>query len=162
MPDFTFVTYAQMPDLDADDRLAVDVLAQRGLHAAPAVWDDPAVDWSKAGIVIIRSTWDYNLRHDAFLAWTEAVAAVTTIYNSPALVRWNSHKSYIKDLVAHDVPVVTTLWLSKGSRVDLAQVLARAGWETAVVKPAIGLSTYGVRRVTGGPEDQAHTDALLG
>lgn len=161
MPDFTFVTYAQMPDLDADDRLAVDVLAQRGMSVMPAVWDDPAVDWSKAGIVIIRSTWDYNLRHNAFLAWTESVAAVTPIYNPPALVRWNSHKSYLKDLAARDVPIVPTLWLPKGSCEHLAQFLARAGWETAVVKPAIGLSTYGVRRVTGGLEDQAHLDELL-
>jgi hypothetical protein len=161
MPDFTFVTYAQMPDLDADDRLAVDVLAQRGLRAVPAVWDDPSVDWSKAGVVVIRSTWDYNLRHDAFLAWTESVAAVTPLYNPPALVRWNSHKSYIKDLVAHEVPVVPTLWLAKASRVDLADFLARAGWRTAVVKPAIGLSTYGVRRVTGSVDDQAHVEALL-
>jgi hypothetical protein len=161
MPDFTFVTYSQMPDLDADDRLAVDVLSQRGLRAVPAVWDDKTVDWSNAGIVIIRSTWDYNLRHEAFLEWTEAVAAVTRIYNPPALVRWNTHKSYLKDLAARGVPVVPTLWLLKGARVDLSRFLDQAGFARAVVKPAVGLSTYGVRRVTGTKEDQAHVDGLL-
>lgn len=150
-----------MPELDADDRLTVDVLEQRGLRAVPAVWDDPAVDWSKAGVVIIRSTWDYNTRHDAFLAWTETVAAVAPLYNPPALVRWNSHKSYIKDLETRGVPVVPTSWLQRGQTVDLRRLLAQSGWQRAVVKPAVGLSTYGVKRVGGSAHDQAHVEALL-
>jgi hypothetical protein len=158
---FTFVTYAGMPDLDPDDRLALDLLAQRGFEAATAVWDDPAVDWAGAGIVIIRSTWDYNLRHVAFLSWAEAVAAVTPLYNPISLVRWNMHKGYLADLAAHGVPTVATRWLRAGSASDLAGVLNESGWDIAVVKPAIGLSTYGVRRVTGTREDQAHLEFLL-
>ncbi len=49
----------------------------------------------------------------------------------------------------------------KNARVDLAQFLADAGLQTAVVKPAVGLSTYGVRRVDGSREDQAHVATLL-
>ncbi|MDQ6768199.1 MAG: hypothetical protein M3Z41_10365 [Candidatus Eremiobacteraeota bacterium] len=128
---------------------------------ATAVWDDPAVDWSKAGIVIIRSTWDYNLRHEAFLAWAESVAAVAPLYNPLPLVRWNIHKSYLKDLAARGVAVVPTQWLAAGSHPNLAQVLEQAEWTSAVIKPAIGLSTYGVRRVSGQADDQAHLDALL-
>ncbi|HEV2036985.1 MAG TPA: hypothetical protein VGQ96_00140 [Candidatus Eremiobacteraceae bacterium] len=150
-----------MPELDSDDRLALDILSQRGFKMATAVWDDPAVDWSKAGIVIIRSTWDYNLRHEAFLAWAESVAAVAPLYNPLPLVRWNIHKSYLKDLAARGVAVVPTRWLAAGSHLNLAQVLEQAGWSSAVIKPAIGLSTYGVRRVSGLADDQAHLDALL-
>jgi glutathione synthase/RimK-type ligase-like ATP-grasp enzyme len=159
---FTFVTYAGMPDLDPDDRLALDLLAQRGFEVATAVWDDPAVDWASQGIVIIRSTWDYNLRHSAFLSWAEAVATVTPLYNPISLVRWNLHKSYLADLAAHGVPTVATRWLPAGSPSDLRCVLHETGWGTAVVKPAIGLSTYGVRKVTGTPEDQVHLEQLLG
>jgi glutathione synthase/RimK-type ligase-like ATP-grasp enzyme len=161
MPDFTFVTYARMPNLDPDDRLAQDALIQRGFDVAAAVWDDPAVDWSRAGIVVIRSTWDYNLRHEAFLAWAEAVHQVARLYNPISLVRWNIHKSYLKDLAAHGVPVVPTRWLAAESQADVRSLLGQAGWETAVVKPAIGLSTYGVRRISGSKDDQAHVDALL-
>jgi hypothetical protein len=161
MIDFTFVTFSGMPDLDPDDRLAVDILRQRGFTVAAAIWDNPAVDWSAAGIVVIRSTWDYNLRHREFLAWAETVAKVTRLYNPLALVRWNIHKSYLKDLSEHGVPVVPTLWLAGSSRVNLARTLADAGWPAAVVKPAVGLATYGVRRVSGSVEDQAHLDGLL-
>jgi len=161
MTDFTFVTYSGMPDLDADDRLAVDVLTQRGYEVAVAVWDEPAVDWSAAGTVIIRSTWDYNLRHKAFLAWAELVARVAPLYNPLALVRWNIHKSYLSDLASKGVPVVPTLWFEAKSRASLRETLDGAGWPEAVVKPAIGLSTYGVRRVSGSAQDQAHLDELL-
>ncbi len=161
MPDFTFVTYARMPDLDPDDRLAQDALIQRGFDVAAAVWDDPMVDWSQAGIVVIRSTWDYNLRHEAFLGWAETVHKVARLYNPISLIRWNIHKSYLKDLAAHGVSVVPTRWLAAGSQPDMRSLLGQAGWETAVVKPAIGLSTYGVRRISGSADDQAHVDALL-
>lgn len=158
---FTFVTYAGMPDLDPDDRLALDLLAQRGFEVATAVWDDKAVDWARAGIVIIRSTWDYNLRHGDFLSWAESVAAVTPLYNPISLVRWNLHKSYLADLAARGVPTVPTLWLDKGSARALSRVLDERGWKTAVVKPGIGLSTYGVRKVTGTTQDQQHVEHLL-
>lgn len=161
MTDFTFVTYSGMPDLDADDRLAGDVLAQRGYAVAAALWDDPAVDWSAAGAVIIRSTWDYNLRHEAFLAWAESVARVAPLYNPLELVQWNIHKSYLSDLASKGVSVVPTFWLKAGARADLRETLAEAGWQEAVIKPAIGLSTFGVRRVTGCAQDQAHLDELL-
>jgi len=161
MTDFTFVSYSGMPDLDADDRLAVDVLAQRGYAVAAAVWDDPGVDWSAAGTVIIRSTWDYNLRYQAFLAWAESVARVAPLYNPLELVRWNIHKSYLRDLASKGVSVVPTLWLKARARADLRETLTGAGWPEAVVKPAIGLSTFGVRRVSGSAEDQLHLDELL-
>src|ERR1700737_4261106 len=127
MTDFTFVTYSGMPDLDADDRLAVDVLTQRGYEVASAVWDDPAVDWSAAGTVIIRSTWDYNLRHQAYLAWAESVAHVVPLYNPIELVRWNIHKSYLRDLASKGVSVVPTLWLAARSRAGVRKGVGRDG-----------------------------------
>jgi glutathione synthase/RimK-type ligase-like ATP-grasp enzyme len=161
MPDFTFVTYSAMPDLDPDDRLAVRALEERGSRVASAVWDDPAVDWSKAGICVIRSTWDYNLRRDRFLAWAESVASVTRLFNSPALVRWNSHKSYLQDLGERGIPIVPTRWLRSGTNAKLRQVLEEQNWQRAVVKPAVGLATYGVKAVVGDEQGQAHLDSLL-
>lgn len=163
MPDFSFVTYSELPELDPDDRLAIDLLASRGLHVAPAVWDDPDVDWSRAGIVIIRSTWDYHRRQEQFLTWADSVASVARIYNSPALVRWNSHKSYLRDLEQRGVPVVPTAWLTAGAHADLCGLMEKQRWPRAVVKPAVGLATYGVRIVAAGDDGagQAHVDSLL-
>ncbi len=161
MTDFTFITYRDLPNLDPDDRLAADVLVQRGFTVGAAVWDDPTVVWSEGGICVLRSTWDYNLRLRQFLAWSESVAAVAPLYNPISLVRWNSHKGYLKDLAARGVPVVPTRWLKIGARIDLAALLGQLRWKRAVAKPAVGLSTYGVMVVDASPDAQAHVTSLL-
>jgi hypothetical protein len=159
--DFTFITYRDLPDLDPDDRLATDILRERGFSVRPAVWDDPAIAWADAGICVLRSTWDYNTRHVAFCEWAERVAGVTRLYNPIELVRWNVHKRYLEELARRGVPVVPTYWLRRGTTADLRDVLDRTGWRDAVAKPAIGLATHGVKRISAGASSQAHLDALL-
>jgi glutathione synthase/RimK-type ligase-like ATP-grasp enzyme len=165
MPDFTFVTYDGLPQLDPDDRLAVDALARRGLTVDAAIWNDPSVDWSRAGICIIRSTWDYHLDYQGFLQWAQRVASVTQLWNSLPIVRWNSHKSYMKDIADRGAPIVPTVWLRAGSTPDIAALMRERGWERAVVKPVVGLATRGVMRFSlmGGElgAAQKHVNALL-
>jgi len=165
VPDFTFVTYDGLPDLDPDDRLAVDALAKRGLNAVPAVWNDPAVDWSRAGTCIIRSTWDYHLDHAGFLAWAERVAAVAALWNPPHIVRWNSNKRYLEEIERRGAPIVSTAWLRAGQPVDITAFLHERGWERAVIKPVVGLATRNVMMVEpsadGLARAQAHADMLL-
>ena len=166
MPDFTFVTYGGLPQLDPDDRLAVDALARRGLLAQPAIWNDPKVEWSRAGICVIRSTWDYHLDYQSFLAWAERVSAVTQLWNPLPLLRWNSHKSYMQELGSRGIPIVPTLWLHAGTKPDVRALMSERGWERAVLKPAVGLATRGVMLVDatrdGLAAAQAHAETLLG
>jgi len=63
----TFVTYADLPDLDPDDRLVLDVLVDRGVDCNIAIWDDPDVDWSAAGVTVLRATWDYHKKYSQFM-----------------------------------------------------------------------------------------------
>lgn len=164
-PDFTFVTYDGLPDLDPDDRLAVAALAKRGLRAEPAVWNDPSVDWAKAGTCIIRSTWDYHLDYAGFLAWTDRVAAVAPLWNPPKIVRWNSNKRYLEEIGRRGAPIVPTAWLRAGEPVDIAAFLRDRGWERAVIKPVVGLATRNVLMVEPSAEGlaraQAHAEMLL-
>ncbi len=165
MPDFTFVTYDGLPDLDPDDRYAVDALARRGRSVAPAIWNDPSVDWSRAGICVIRSTWDYHLDRPAFLAWAERVTALGPLWNPLPVVRWNSHKGYLRDLEQRGAPVVPTDWLPAGHAADVGAALRERGWLRAVIKPTVGLATRGVLMVDlerdGAAAAQSHVDALL-
>ncbi len=161
MTDFTFITYGGLPDLDPDDALAANELRARGFSVAVAVWNDTRVRWDTAGICVLRSTWDYHLDVDVFLSWAESVAAVTTLVNPLPLVRWNVRKTYLAELELHGVPTVPTRWLSQGTRVDLRRLLAESGWSAAVVKPVVGLATYGVEVVDGSEAGQAHLSQLL-
>jgi hypothetical protein len=161
--DVALVTYSEAPGLAADERLLVDSLTRLGVRAGPAVWDDCSVDWARIGMCVIRSTWDYHHRLDEFLAWTEGVEAVTVLWNPAEVVRWNTRKTYLRDLAAKGVPIVPTIWLERGSPADLADIRLAHGWQSIVVKPVVSASAYGTMLVTAEslPEGQAHLDKYL-
>ena len=142
-PRVALATQAALPDLYADDRLLIPALAARGVHAGAAVWDDPSVDWTTFDAVVVRSCWDYHLKHDAFLAWVARLErAGVAVWNPPAVIRWNAEKGYLRQLEERDVRVVPTRWIERGSAASLHDVLHDAGWERAVVKPAISASAH--------------------
>lgn len=99
------VTCAEYDQLHEDDRTVIEPLARRGITAVPAVWDDPDVDWGRFDLSIIRSTWDYSSRRDAFLAWAASLPAVA---NPVDVLAWNTDKRYLADLADFGVPVVET------------------------------------------------------
>ena len=153
-------TYRDLPQLNEDDRLLQRALGALGIDAAPAVWDSAEERWSEYQAVLLRSCWDYHRRLEEFLAWlTVLERAGTAVWNPVPLVRWNSHKRYLKDVAAHGVPVVPTRWLRQGDQVGLVQLLAELGWRDAVVKPAVSASAFGTWRTS--PATAAHDQARL-
>ena len=128
-----FATWRGQPALTEDDARAADALRRAGHAVEPAVWDAPDVRWDGFDAVIVRSCWDYHHRPDAFLEWVGRVeAAGTPLWNPPAVLRWNHHKSYLRDL---GVPTVPTVWLERGAEADLGHLLAERGWDEAGCLP---------------------------
>lgn len=128
--------------MTADDLLAVEALRRRGAAVDPLLWDAPD---GAAGFdaVIVRSVWDYHLRPAEFLRWVDTLQqAGALLLNPPAVLRWNHHKSYLRELAARGVASVPTVWLERGVDANLGGVLADHGWDEAVVKPAISASAY--------------------
>jgi glutathione synthase/RimK-type ligase-like ATP-grasp enzyme len=115
MPAVALATCAEVPELDEDGPALVAALRARGLGPAAAVWDDPAIDWARFDLVVLRSTWDYAEQRDEFLAWTERLPLVV---NSPEVVRWNTDKRYLADLASAGVPVVPTAFLEPGAELE--------------------------------------------
>lgn len=143
-------TCSQLPDLDPDDRLLGEALTALGARVSAKVWSDPTVDWTTADVCVVRSTWDYHKQFTAFDRWIDAVSTTTCLLNPAHVIRWNSHKFYLRDLERRGVPVVPTLWVKRGEIVDLGATLDRVGWPEAVIKPAYGASADGILRV--GPD----------
>ncbi|MGA7130272.1 MAG: hypothetical protein WBZ19_28425, partial [Chthoniobacterales bacterium] len=84
------VTFERLPDLSPDDQLLLRELARLGLTAEAAVWSDGSVDWSRFSSIVIRSCWDYQHRHEAFLQWLTKIEELgLSIWNRPNLIRWN-------------------------------------------------------------------------
>jgi glutathione synthase/RimK-type ligase-like ATP-grasp enzyme len=117
-------------------RSDASLLAALGGDAEPVVWSDPAVDWSAYDAVLIRSVWDYFLRHDDFLAWLERVPGPT--WNPADVLRWNSEKHYLRDLEAAGVRTIPTIWEGE------------IPWEEAIVKPTVAGGSLGLRRARKG------------
>ena len=163
-PLVAFVTYSGIPDLTADDRLAVAALAGLGVQTDAVCWDDARVDWSRYGAIVLRSTWDYFRRIAEFRAWIDRLEAMgAPLWNRPATLRWNTDKRYLSDLAHPNLAPPPGAFFVKGARIDLAALLDARGWTEAVVKPTIsadGFSTERASRATAG-EDQAVVDAMV-
>lgn len=137
-------------------------LRRSGLDAEPVVWDDPAADWKSFDAVVIRSAWDYHLKPAIFSAWLSRLeAAGVPLWNPAPALRANAHKSYLKELEVRGIPVVPTLWASRGGE-SLDRMLESRGWDEAVVKPAVSAGAFLTRRVRrGDPAGQAALDEVL-
>ena len=149
-PVVLLATWSDMPDGEewAGTNLLPPAFAERGIDARWVVWDDPTVDWS-AGLVAVRSTWDYERRREEFLAWARTVP---WMLNSAAVFAWNTDKSYLPELAASGVPVVATVVVEREDELSaaIAQVsTARGGAPRAVVKPTVGAGGRGLAVVTG-------------
>lgn len=154
-------TSDEFPDLDPDSRLLLPAIAARGIEAVPAVWNDPAVDWSAYDAIVIRSTWDYFHHPRDWAAWLDRIEPLgVPVLNPVNVIRWNSHKSYLQQLAAAGVPVVDTVMTQGDAPVDLADVLAGAGWDDAIVKPAIDGGAARLFRVKDVDDPQARFDEL--
>jgi hypothetical protein len=132
----TLATCAQLPTGDEDGLLLTEALSALGADWQWAAWNDPSVDWNMAGLVVVRSTWDYTADREAFLAWADRLRRVE---NPPAVLRWNSDKIYLRDLAEAGVPTVPTSWVAPG------QVLGLPLGEV-VVKPSVGAGSMGAGR----------------
>ncbi|MBM4282389.1 MAG: hypothetical protein FJ137_17090 [Deltaproteobacteria bacterium] len=148
-------TARELPDLDPDDHGLVAALRDRGADVTLPVWDDPAARWD-VDLVVVRSTWDYSERRDAFVDWARRVEATTTLCNAASMLAWNTDKRrYLTDLEDEGVPVVPTLWLTRrtgrneavgephgADAHQLAGLAAGASWakqaQAVVVKPIVG------------------------
>jgi glutathione synthase/RimK-type ligase-like ATP-grasp enzyme len=159
-----FVTCAEVPDGAADDLAVEPLLHEAGIDLAVAVWDDPAVDWHRDDLAVVRSTWDYPRRRREFLAWA---AAVPRLANPCAALAWSSDKHYLSDLAAAGVPCVASHFVevddSDGAGLRAAFEAVARDEADIVVKPAVGAGSIDAARYPCGDPDgraAAHVTAL--
>lgn len=141
---------ASVEFLDLDDSWPplVEALAGEGINAQVAAWEDPSIDWGRYDVVTVMYAWGYVSAREAFLEWAEAAAALTAVVNEPAILRWNSDKTYLQDLAGAGIPVVPTAWVPPGE-----------AWEPPgadyVIKPTVGSGGLGAARYHSSPRHLA-------
>jgi glutathione synthase/RimK-type ligase-like ATP-grasp enzyme len=158
-PSVALATAAGWPDLAPDDRLLPPALARLGVDSTVAVWTDPAVPWGNFDAIVVRSCWDYHDDLPRWLAWIEALERAglgPRLWNPPAVLRWNSSKTYLADLAGGGVPVVPTRFLSGpelASWPALRATLEATGFDDVVCKPAVSAGAFGTFRLRRGQLD---------
>jgi hypothetical protein len=138
-----FATCSAVRDGSPDDHAAGALLG-----ADYRVWDDPAVDWDAYDRVLLRSTWDYTLHLQDFLAWCRRVGG-ERLRNTAATAEFNADKRYLADL---SCPTVPTLFVAPGDP-------APAWDRELVVKPNISAGARNTGRF--GPGFAGDAQALL-
>jgi glutathione synthase/RimK-type ligase-like ATP-grasp enzyme len=104
-------TCLEVSEGDDDTPALQAALRERGIESAVEVWD-ASVRWETFDLVVLRSTWDYAERYDAFLAWIDRVPRLA---NPAPIVRWSTDKRYLAELAAAGVPVTPTVYVEPGA-----------------------------------------------
>ncbi len=136
-------------------------LGDRGIITEVVDWDNASVDWSRFSMAIVRSPWDYHRRYPEFLTWLDAVSAVTTLQNPADIIRWNTNKEYLDELVDAKIGIVPTTFVRSAQ--DLVTITNEGMLERdIVVKPTISAGSNNTERHEESPvKAAAHLGFLL-
>ena len=142
------VTAREARELDEDLAPLFSALASSGAAVRVVEWDDNEVDWSHFDLALLRSTWDYSMRLPEFLDWAERTASATHLLNPLAMVRWNTDKHYLAELMDADVRTVPTTFIEPGESANqiMNEFLVQHAATEFVVKPAVSSGARDAQR----------------
>jgi len=155
------VSGAEAREFDTDLPYLSRALGDRGIITEVVDWDNASVDWSRYSMAIVRSPWDYHRRYPEFLAWLDAVSAATTLQNSADIIRWNTNKEYLTELVDAGIGIVPTTFVHSAE--ELVTITNEGMLERdIVVKPTISAGSNNTERHEESPvKAAAHLGFLL-
>ncbi|WP_416191690.1 ATP-grasp domain-containing protein [Neisseria sp. CCUG12390] len=144
-------------------------LEQRSIATQFDVWQNAP----QTPFVLPLCAWDYAAEAAAFTAWIRTAAARgQTFFNPPDLMLWNMDKRYLIDLAARGVNVIPSVYMPSesersefrpnGQNLDVQRIMQENNWTAAVVKPAVGQSGKGVRKIRLGESLGADVDVSDG
>ncbi len=155
------VSGAEAREFDTDLPYLSRALGDRGIITEIVDWDNASTDWSRYSMAIVRSPWDYHRRYPEFLAWLDSVSTATTLQNSADIIRWNTNKEYLTELVEAQIGVIPTTFVRSAE--DLVTITNEGMLERdIVVKPTISAGSNNTERHEESPvKAAAHLGFLL-
>ena len=114
--------------------------------------------WTEAGDApaLALLAWGYHLDLPRWLDLLNRWPAQVPLFNSPALMRWNTRKTYMAELESAGVPTVPTLFGDAD-----ASAFDTLGSDELVVKPQVSAGSYQTHRVRRGEPLPQVADAMI-
>lgn len=131
-----------------------DLLARGGWAAEPRDW----TSGPGAAPTLALLAWGY---HQDLARWEALIAgwpAEVPLFNAPALLAWNTRKTYLTALDAAGVPVVPTIF---GRSSEASDAFDRFGVAELVVKPQVSAGSDRTARVRPGETPPDIDDAMI-
>ena len=122
----------------------------RGMTIEDIAWDDPDADWSSYDLAMVGTTWDYWDRVPEFFATLARIESLTKLYNPSALVRWNSRKTYLKELETKGAKLIPTNWIEIADEASVGLAFDHLQTDDLVIKRQIGAGAGGQHRLKRG------------
>ncbi len=126
--------------------------ADKKLALTEVLWDDDSVDWADFAAAIIGTTWDYWDRQEEFLSTLATIESQTVLLNSASTVKWNIHKSYLRDFADKGHKLIPTLWIDTPTPASIKDAFSHFGCQTVVAKRQVGAGASGQHKFSLGDE----------
>ena len=120
-----------------------------GIELVSCIWDQP-FDQDGFEAFMIGTVWDYPPKQALFLETIDALNEKAPVLNSPAIVRWNIEKIYLKALEEVGAPSVPTLWRDAATTDAIEEAFEVFGADEIVVKPQVGAGAWRQARIKKG------------
>ncbi len=148
-----YLSMDSLGDYVSDAALSVPAMEEAGWTVEQVSWRDASYDWGAADLVYICTPWDYHEHVDEFLAALERIEKSGTLLANPLdIVRWNSNKTYLKELGERGTPIVASLWFETFERDVFSKAAAHFKTRRMVIKPTVGASALDTFVIDGEPD----------
>lgn len=119
-------------------------------------------DWTTAGDrpALALLAWGYHLELDRWLTLLDGWPAHLPLLNPPALMRWNTRKTYLAELEAAGVPTVPT-WFGTADAAAIDAAFSDMGTDELVVKPQVSAGSHATHRLIRGQICPTMPDAMV-
>ncbi len=165
LPEVMRVVDVLMPAADSDYAAEAAEMVEdyrpaftaHGMALAPRPWTEGAGDGVAA---LALFAWGYHVDPRRWAAVLEGWPESVPLFNPPALMRWNTRKTYLAELEAAGVPIVPS-WFGDADAASVAAAFDRFDVETLVVKPQVSGGSYRTDRVRRGDAVEPLADAII-
>lgn len=122
--------------IDAD--LGFPPMEEMGWQVEPIAWRTTAPDWNQYDAVYIGVPWDYPEDPGLFMSVLETIDQSRAILaNDLELVRWSLAKTYLRDLEAKGVAIVSSLWFDGMAPGIVEQAFDKYRTDQIIIKPVV-------------------------